>query len=337
MGPLMLDLAAGRLSAEEKELLAHPLTGGVILFTRNYEEQAQLRALVQEIRAAAGKPLLIAVDHEGGRVQRFREGFSAIPAMGSLMQKADGDNDKAGHWAAQFGWLMASEVLAMDIDISFAPVLDVRGISQVIGDRSFAAGPEQVIQLAGCFMQGMHNAGMKTTGKHFPGHGSVLEDSHIAMPVDKRTESDIRNLDMQVFVNLQQQGLLDAVMPAHVIYSEVDTMPACFSRRWLQQILREEMKFDGVIFSDDLSMQGAVIVGDFEDRARAALDAGCDMLLVCNDRAGAIQVLDRLDTNHPYNPRLAAMAKGSTSDLPNLQHTPQWQQAQQTLKGFYAD
>jgi len=333
----MLDLAAGRLSAEEKELLAHPLTGGVILFTRNYEEPAQLRALVQEIRAAAGKPLLIAVDHEGGRVQRFREGFSVIPAMGSLMEQAGGDSNQAGEWAAQFGWLMASEVLAMDIDISFAPVLDVRGVSQVIGDRSFAAKPEQITQLAGHFMQGMHNAGMKTTGKHFPGHGSVLEDSHIAMPVDKRTESDIRNLDMQVFVNLQQQGLLDAVMPAHVIYSEVDKMPACFSRRWLQQILREEMKFNGVIFSDDLSMQGAVIVGDFEDRASAALDAGCDMLLVCNDRAGAIQVLDRLDINHPHNPRLSTMAKGRVPDLQQLQRTPQWQQAQQTLKGFYAD
>ncbi|ALS98821.1 beta-N-acetylhexosaminidase [Lacimicrobium alkaliphilum] len=337
MGPLMLDLAAGRISAEEKELLAHPLTGGVILFSRNFESLAQLQQLIREIRAAAGKPLLIAVDHEGGRVQRFREGFSAIPAMGALIEKAGGDNNIAGNWAEQFGWLMASEVLALDIDISFAPVLDVRGISEVIGDRSFASQPEQVTLLAGRFMQGMHNAGMKTTGKHFPGHGSVLEDSHIAMPVDKRAESEIRSLDMQVFVNLQQQGVLDAVMPAHVIYSEVDKLPACFSRRWLQHILREELKFDGAIFSDDLSMQGAVIVGDFEDRASAALGAGCDMLLVCNDRAGAIQVLDRLDTNYPHNPRLSAMAKSSTSDLQQLQQSPQWQRAQQALKAFYAD
>ncbi|GGD55600.1 beta-hexosaminidase [Lacimicrobium alkaliphilum] len=333
----MLDLAAGRLSAEEKELLAHPLTGGVILFSRNFESLSQLQQLIRDIRTCASDSVLIAVDHEGGRVQRFRDGFSAIPAMGSLTEKACGDSHKAAFWAQQFGWLMASEVLTMDMDISFAPVVDINGVSQVIGDRGFSAEPAQVVHLAGHFMQGMHKAGMKTTCKHFPGHGSVLEDSHIAMPVDKRCEADIRNLDMQVFVALQQQGLMDAIMPAHVIYSEVDDLPACFSRRWLQQILRDELRFDGVIFSDDLSMQGAAMMGDYADRACAALKAGCDMLLICNNREGAIKVVDTLPANYPANQRLLTMRKNRCSDRKSLERSDLWLQAQQELAAFYAD
>ncbi|WP_088329031.1 beta-N-acetylhexosaminidase [Lacimicrobium sp. SS2-24] len=337
MGPVMLDLADGQLSAEEKELLAHPLTGGVILFSHNFDDPVQLEELVRDIRAFAPGPVLIAVDHEGGRVQRFRQGFSAIPAMGALLEKANGDLNQAAQWAEQFVWLMAAEVLAMDIDISFAPVLDVRGISEVIGDRSFAPAPEQVSMLAARAMQGMRQAGMKTTGKHFPGHGSVREDSHIAMPVDKRSETDIRQWDMQTFCAAQQKQLLDAVMPAHVVYPEVDPLPACFSRRWLTDILRDELGFNGVIFSDDLSMQGAVMMGDFHDRAMSAMEAGCDMVLVCNDRAGAIQVLDKLDHRYAKGNRLESMLKGVSPDMSALQSTDRWRDVQNNLRTFYAD
>ncbi len=298
MGPLFIDLLATELSSEEREMLQHPLVAGVILFSRNYHDRAQLIALVKSIRAASRTRLIIAVDHEGGRVQRFREQFSAIPAMGHLAAVAEHLNMPTEQLAKQMGWLMAAELRACDIDLSFAPVLDVNGISDVIGLRAFSEQPQHIIPLASAFIDGMALAGMKATGKHFPGHGNVKADTHHFEARDVRSFNEIQHHDMQVFKALISQNKLDAVMPAHVIYPEVDEQPAGFSAKWLQQILRQQLAFKGLIFSDDLSMKGAAVVGDYVARAKQALAAGCDLLLACNDRDASIRLLDGLVHTH---------------------------------------
>jgi beta-N-acetylhexosaminidase len=289
MSYLMMDLQGLSVSEHESHLLSQPMVGGIILFTRNFANKSQLIELVQQVRAIRPE-LLIAVDHEGGRVQRFRDGFSAIPAMGDILPKAKGDMSLAKHWAKEAGFLMAIELLECDIDLSFAPVLDVNGISQVIGRRSFSPNPKEISILANEFIQGMDQAGMAGVGKHFPGHGSVAADSHIAMPVDNRSKDEIFSHDMQPFSELINAGMLAGVMPAHVVYAKVDPNPAGFSSYWLQQVLRGQLNFNGVIFSDDLGMKGAHFAGDYLGRAAAALNAGCDMILVCNDPAG-VEVL----------------------------------------------
>lgn len=294
LGPVMLDLMGKELSAEERELLQHPLVGGVIFFTRNYESPQQLITLVKVVRQVS-KDILLAVDHEGGRVQRFRPEFTRLPPLAQLGKKYDQEPLEALRLAHHAGWLMAAEVRAVGIDFSFAPVLDLNfGVSQVIGDRAFHRNPESVAKLAGAYIDGMRSAGMASTGKHFPGHGYVEADSHLAIPRDQRSLAEIMREDVYPFKTLFAHGL-DAVMPAHVIYEQVDTQTAGFSKRWIQEILRAELGFNGVVFSDDLNMQGASVAGNYASRAEAALNAGCDMLLICNNRAGAIEILEKAE------------------------------------------
>jgi beta-N-acetylhexosaminidase len=289
----MLDIAGTALTPEDRELLAHPHVGGVILFSRNYEDPAQLEALVGEIHGVRQPPLLVAVDQEGGRIQRFRDGFTPIPAAHYIGRRYDLDPATGETLAEAAGWLMAAELRALGVDLSFAPVLDLDyGVSEVIGDRAFHRDPEVVARLAGRYAAGMRAAGMATTGKHFPGHGGVAADSHVTLPEDRRSYQDLID-DMRPYELLVSQGL-SAVMVAHVVYPRLDRVPAGFSRWWLNNELRTRLKFHGVVFSDDLSMAGAAVAGTVADRSRIALEAGCDMVLVCNDRPGAVAVVEAL-------------------------------------------
>ena len=288
LGPLMIDIAGHELTDLDRERLVHPLVGGVILFARNYASPEQLSALNTEIHALRSPSLLIAIDHEGGRVQRCREGFTRLPAMRRLGGLWECDAPRALTLARQIGYVLACELRSHGVDMSFTPVLDLDwGRSQVIGDRSFHRDPEVVVQLAGELIAGLRQAGMSACGKHFPGHGWVEADSHLAIPVDRRSLAEIET-DMQPFRRLA----LDAIMPAHVIYPAVDERPAGFSPCWID-ILRREIGFGGVIFSDDLSMEGASVAGGIVERVEAAWRAGCDMLLVCNAPDKVADVLER--------------------------------------------
>lgn len=306
-GALMLDIEGTELTATEANRLQQPEVGGLILFSRNYQSPAQLRTLIVSLRAIR-PDLLIAVDQEGGRVQRFRDGFTRLPPMAVLGQRWLSNPSRAIAEAHELGWLLASELREYDIDLSFAPVLDLDfGRSAVIGDRAFASQADAVTQLAGALMSGMHEAGMAATGKHFPGHGYVEVDSHHGLPVDEREFEQIAQQDLQPFAELIKRGL-DAVMPAHVQYARVCSQPAGFSSFWLQRQLREALKFDGVIFSDDLAMEGASGLGSYAERAAAALEAGCDMVLVCNQPQRAEEVLDYLKSaQFPASHRIARM------------------------------
>lgn len=323
----MLDLRGARMEADEHELLGHPATGGVILFSRNFESVAQLEALVHEIHSMREPRLLVAVDHEGGRVQRFHGEFTRLPACG-LIGRAYDDNAAHGlELAERAGWLMAAELRGVGIDFSFAPVLDLhKDISEVIGDRAFHRDPDCAMQLARRYMEGMLRAGMAAVGKHFPGHGSVAADSHHELPVDDRRFEDIMMEDLRVFRHLIENHLA-AIMPAHVVYPRVDDKPAGFSRVWLHDVLREQLRFQGAIFSDDLGMNGAAVAGDMVARAEAALEAGCDMLLVCNNQAGAGSVLNALQTAAApaTQARLMRMHGRRAPSLGELRRLEQWQ------------
>ncbi|MCD0503088.1 beta-N-acetylhexosaminidase [Bordetella petrii] len=299
-GPVMVDVAGATLTKDEKRRLRNPLVGGVILFARNFESRRQLCELTRKIHRARKEPLLIAVDHEGGRVQRFREdGFTPLPAMQDLGRLWDRDPLTAMRLATEAGYVLAAELRACGVDLSFTPVLDLDyGVSKVIGTRSFHRDPRVVAMLARALAQGLAQAGMSACGKHFPGHGFVGADSHHEIPVDPRTLERILKEDAAPYTWLGD-AVLPAVMPAHVIYPKVDKQPAGFSRRWVQEILRGQLGYDGVVFSDDLTMEGATVAGDILARAQAALGAGCDMVLVCNRPDLADDLLERLEFDHP--------------------------------------
>ena len=306
-GPLMLDLAGRELTARERALLSRPQVGGVILFARNVDNPAQVRELTASIREIRDD-LLLAVDQEGGRVQRLRNGYTRFPAMARLGELFTRDPEAGSILLKDSGWLLATEVIASGLDFSFTPVLDVDDHHcEVIADRSFSADPQIAGRAAGLFIEGLREAGMAVTGKHFPGHGGVIGDSHLETPTDPRALADIEDRDLVPFRSLLP--VLDAVMPAHIVFPAVDRHCVGFSRRWLQQILRGDLGFDGVIFSDDLSMKGADMAGGYPQKVAAALDAGCDMVLVCNNPPGAEEALAWLEQrNIAPSPRLTSMA-----------------------------
>ena len=296
-GPVMLDVAGLELTAAERERIAHPLVGGVILFARNYAAPDQLMALTGAMRALRDPPPLIAVDHEGGRVQRFRNGFAALPAMRTLGEQWDRNAAAAAVEAERIGSRIALELGAHGIDFSFTPVLDLDyGHSAVIGDRALHRNPNAVAHLAAALCRGLSEGGMAAVGKHFPGHGFVGTDSHAEIPVDKRPLTVLERADLVPFGALVRLGI-EGIMPAHVVFSAVDDRPAGFSSIWLQEVLRRRLGFAGLIFSDDLSMTGAQGAGDIVARAEAACAAGCDMVLVCNDPAAADALLSRWRPN----------------------------------------
>lgn len=312
-GALMIDVAGTELTDADRAVLSETEVGGIILFARNVDTPEQVRALCDDIHQLQSD-IIIGVDQEGGRVARLRKGFTPLPAMGKLGDLFVQDPCQALALAYDCGYLMAAEVMAVGIDISFAPVLDINGVSKVIGDRSFNAKTEAIVALSTQFMRGMKDAGMATTGKHFPGHGSIAPDSHVADAIDERPFEDIKNVDLQPFI--QCKPWLDALMPAHVIFNQIDDKPAGFSKIWLQDIARDQLGFEGVLFSDDLSMKAAHVAGDAGARVKAALSAGCDMALVCNDREAALQAIEAAKSlPAPNQQRLQAMR----SQIPDWQ------------------
>jgi beta-N-acetylhexosaminidase len=327
LGPLMVDVAGTELTAEDRRVLAHPLVGAVILFTRNFSSVAQLEMLVREIRAVRRPPLLVTVDHEGGRVQRFRTGFTELPPQRAIGRVYDLDPDAGRRLAWQCGWLLAAELRAVGIDLSFAPCVDLdHGVSEVIGDRAYHRRPEAVATLAVACMQGMRAAGMAATAKHFPGHGAVVADSHKSLPVDRRPLTELGE-ELLPYQRLIANGLT-SVMVAHVLFPEVDPSPAGFSRRWIQQELRWGMGFTGAVFSDDLSMGGAAFAGTVPERARRALAAGCDILSVCNDRQAVLATLDELagEADPLSQVRLARLHGRPVPEWGALVQTARWQE-----------
>jgi len=303
LGPLMVDIAGTELSGADRELLAHPLIGSVVLFARNYADPAQLQALCAQIRAVRNPSLLIAVDHEGGRVQRFRSGFSALPPLRRIGKVYDSDAQQGLTMARALGWLMAAELLACGLDFSFAPCV-----------------------------HGMRDAGMAATAKHFPGHGAVVADSHLALPVDRRELVDMEE-DLLPYRRLIDNGL-PAIMVAHVLFPAIDTVPASFSQRWIGQVLRQELRFGGLVFADDLSMAGAAAVGDLPARAERALAAGCDVLLVCNDRVAVERLLDEFKPTYDAAAqlRLIRMRGRKQLDFETLVASEQWRSAREWLE-----
>ena len=287
----MMDVSGLTLTQIEETQLAKPSIGGVILFSRNFESINQVKQLISSIRAV-NPNILISVDHEGGRVQRFKEGFTHLPAMSKLGELYDKKPQEAIKYACSCGFILAYELLEIDVDFSFAPVLDMDyDNSSVIGDRAFHSNPDAIIKLAQALIKGMHRAGMKCVGKHFPGHGYVSLDSHLDLPIDDRPAKEVYQ-DMATFKGLVDEDL-DAVMPAHIIYSKIDDKPAGFSNVWIENILKNKLGFDGVVFSDDLSMQGALFIENIKDRVKISLDSGCDMVLICNHPEMVLEVIDQ--------------------------------------------
>jgi beta-N-acetylhexosaminidase len=333
----MVDIAGDDLTPEDREILAHPLVGSVLLFTRNYRSPSQIAALTAAIRAVRTPHLLIAVDHEGGRVQRFRDGFTQLPASRPLGRRVAADRRDGLELARSVGWLMARELRAVGVDFSFAPCVDLDyGVSEIIGDRSFHRDPETVGASATAYLLGMRDAGMAATAKHFPGHGAVVADSHVALPVDRRELADLDG-DLRPYRLLIENNLA-GIMAAHVVYPAVDVLPASLSRRWVTEILRGELGFHGCVFADDLSMAGAAAFGDAVERVRLAHAAGCDVLLVCNDRPSVTTVLDRFKpgASDPASQARLVRMRGRGPAPQGLTADPRWRETVQRIVALAA-
>lgn len=330
--PLIADLEGLYLTASDRDFLRHPKLGGVILFSRNYESPQQLRELVSSVRQEC-QDLLICVDQEGGRVQRFREGFSRLPAMRRIGERFDMNPEQGVDESMQLGALMAYELLELDIDLSFAPVLDLFDMdSKVIADRAFSSNPDSTETLARAFIQGMRSMGMNACAKHFPGHGGVIADSHMELPIDMRGLDEIRARDMRPFAALYAE--VSAIMTAHIQFPEICDQPVSFSERWINQYLRADIGFDGIVFSDDLSMKGAAGVESFSDRAMIALKAGCDAVLICNNRPEAEKALDELESAQITTTRSLCSLRHTYTGLgPDEQATIE--RAKSTLVHYY--
>jgi beta-N-acetylhexosaminidase len=327
LGPLMVDIAGTELTSDDARVLTHPMVGSVILFSRNYRDVAQVTALSASIRALRTPHLLIAVDHEGGRVQRFREGFTALPPSRLLGRRYDEDRREGLRLTQSVGWLMASELRAVGVDFSFAPCVDLDyGVSEIIGDRAFHSDADAVGALSVAYMAGMRDAGMPAIAKHFPGHGAVVADSHVALPVDRREYADLE-ADIRPYRVLMQNHL-PAVMAAHVVFSAVDELPASLSRRWVTGVLREELNFHGCVFADDLTMAGAAAFGGIIERTRLAIAAGCDVLPICNNRQAVKSVLDHFgqDLGSPASQARVVRMRARGDVAENLGANRQWQQ-----------
>jgi beta-N-acetylhexosaminidase len=337
LGPLMVDVAGTELTSDDLDILTHPLVGSVILFTRNYRDSQQISALCSAIRELRSPHLLIAVDHEGGRVQRFREGFTRLPPVRLLGHRYDEDRRDALRKAQTLGWLMAAELRSVGVDFSFAPCVDLDyGLSEIIGDRAFHRDPQAVAALAAAYMAGMREAGMAAVAKHFPGHGAVRADSHVALPIDRRALADMER-DISPY-RLLIENQLPGIMAAHVEYSAVDPRPASLSRRWITDILRGALGFHGCVFADDLSMAGAAAFGDVVERTRLALDAGCDVLPICNDRDAVRAVLRNLDPDagSPAAQARLVRMRGRGEGPLDLRSGSQWRDATAVVAGLSA-
>lgn len=339
MGPVMLDVQGTELDDSDRQLLCHPAVGGVILFSRNYRDVAQLSALTAQIHQLREPRLLIAVDHEGGRVQRFRDGFTALPAAALIGARYAIDPRGARTLCTDAGWMMAAELRACGVDMSFAPVLDLGGeLSQVIGDRAFGVDPDQVISLSRAYVSGMAKAGMAAVGKHFPGHGGVGADSHVELPVDSRDLETFLLEDLRPFSALADDDLA-GMMTAHLLVPAVDQQAVSFSSVWIQTVLRDRLGYRGAVFSDDLSMHGAHQVGTPAQRAQAALRAGCDMVLVCNDREAALEVVSGVAAPEQEDAgqrvlrasRMARFRQHGATEWPELRQLDRYKQVCQAL------
>ena len=336
LGPVMLDIEGYAIADEERKRLEHPQVGGVILFSRNYRSPQQLRSLVDELHSIHSPRLIVAVDQEGGRVQRFRDQFQPLPTMAQLGALYDKDQGLSLQNAENFAWIMASELLHYGIDLSFSPVLDIgHPVSSVIGDRAFHQDPEVVTRLANAWIRGMRKAGMAAVGKHFPGHGSVEGDSHHVMPFDRRSFEEIEMHDLIPFRRVIAT-YLTGIMMAHVIYEAVDEYAAGYSKHWIANVLRSQLKFEGIVFSDDLSMSGAESAGGYAERAQMSLQAGCDMLVVCNNPEGVDEILESLNGyNNPTSQlRMIRMHGKPSLQSDELFDTEQWRQSVARLEIF---
>ena len=329
-GRLMVDLQGTHLFSNDIELLQNAHVGGVILFARNMESREQLIDLVTAIRDVSPH-VLIAVDQEGGRVQRFQNQFTRLPAMQVLGDVVNQNQDFSLSLLKDAGWLMASEILACGLDISFAPVLDVdRDTSIIIGDRAFSDQPDLVVNMAKAFIDGMSEAGMAATGKHFPGHGGIVEDSHLEAPVDHRTMAELAHRDLLPFTQLGKH--LGGIMTAHITFPHVDQQSVGFSQYWIQQILRKQLNFQGVVFSDDLTMKGADLAGGFREKAKLALEAGCDMILVCNAPDGVQEVLEYMqDANIDGCSKIMQMRAKKSVSWQQLTEQPRYKEIVRNL------